>query len=74
MFISLVIYSILIFKKEYIFYFMEYINGGNLRYYLKIYKLFSQNTVRIYSAQLISAMLYLHQNGIIHRYFIYYLI
>jgi serine/threonine protein kinase len=50
------------------FYFvMDFLNGGELFHHLKLFKRFSEDTARFYSAQIILALECLHQNSIIYR-------
>jgi RAC serine/threonine-protein kinase len=46
---------------------MEYVNGGELFFHLSKEKAFSEDRTRFYGAEIISAIGYLHQNGIIYR-------
>jgi len=46
---------------------LPYIEGGELFHYLKWYKKFSEETARVYICELLLAVDYLHQNGIIYR-------
>lgn len=45
----------------------EYVNGGELFFHLSKEKAFSEDRTRFYGAEIISAIGYLHQNGIIYR-------
>ncbi|CAG7828529.1 unnamed protein product [Allacma fusca] len=46
---------------------MEYVNGGELFFHLSKEKTFSEDRTRFYGAEIISAIGYLHRNGIIYR-------
>lgn len=46
---------------------MDFINGGHLFFQLQRQGLFSENLARVYVAEIICAVSYLHQNGIVHR-------
>jgi len=46
---------------------MEYVNGGELFFHLSKEKSFSEDRTRFYGAEIISAIGYLHENGIIYR-------
>jgi len=46
---------------------MEYVNGGELFFHLSKDKTFSEDRTRFYGAEIISAIGYLHKNGIVYR-------
>lgn len=46
---------------------MEYVNGGELFFHLSRDKLFGEERTRFYGAEIISALGYLHEQGIIYR-------
>ncbi|KAH1026767.1 RAC serine/threonine-protein kinase [Dendroctonus ponderosae] len=46
---------------------MEYVNGGELFFHLSREKVFSEERTRFYGAEIISALGYLHSQGIIYR-------
>nr|AKE33866.1 serine/threonine-specific protein kinase [Nilaparvata lugens] len=46
---------------------MEYVNGGELFFHLSRERVFSEERTRFYGAEIISALGYLHQEGIIYR-------
>uniref|UniRef100_A0A6B2L7Y0 Protein kinase domain-containing protein n=1 Tax=Arcella intermedia TaxID=1963864 RepID=A0A6B2L7Y0_9EUKA len=46
---------------------MEYINGGQLFYHMRKVCNFDEDTTRFYSAEIITALEYLHSQHIIHR-------
>jgi len=46
---------------------MEYVNGGELFFHLSKDKSFSEERTRFYGAEIVSAIGYLHENGIIYR-------
>lgn len=46
---------------------MEYVNGGELFFHLSRERVFSEERTRFYGAEIISALGYLHEEGIIYR-------
>lgn len=46
---------------------MEYVNGGELFFHLSRDRVFSEDRTRFYGAEIISALGYLHEHGIIYR-------
>ncbi|KAF4380064.1 hypothetical protein F8388_018188 [Cannabis sativa] len=57
-----------ILKNKYRLYFvLDFINGGDLDYQLHREGLFREDLARVYTAEIISAISYLHENGIMHR-------
>ncbi|XP_034233469.1 RAC serine/threonine-protein kinase [Thrips palmi] len=46
---------------------MEYVNGGELFFHLSRERVFSEERTRFYGAEIISALGYLHSEGIIYR-------
>ncbi|XP_046981680.1 RAC serine/threonine-protein kinase [Schistocerca americana] len=46
---------------------MEYVNGGELFFHLSRERIFSEERTRFYGAEIISALGYLHEEGIIYR-------
>lgn len=46
---------------------LDYVNGGELFYHLKKCGRFSENRVRLYAAEIASALIHLHHNGIVYR-------
>ena len=46
---------------------MEYVNGGELFFHLSRERVFSEDRTRFYGAEIISALGYLHEQGIIYR-------
>jgi len=53
--------------EENLYFIMDFINGGELFHHLSKEKRFPEERVRFYSAEIICAMSYLHQQGIIYR-------
>lgn len=46
---------------------MEYVNGGELFFHLSRSRIFTEDRTRFYGAEIISALGYLHSQGIIYR-------
>lgn len=46
---------------------MEYVNGGELFFHLTRERIFPEDRAKFYSAEIISALAYLHEEGIIYR-------
>eukprot|EP01126_Amoeba_proteus_P060993 TRINITY_DN813_c0_g2_i2.p1 TRINITY_DN813_c0_g2~~TRINITY_DN813_c0_g2_i2.p1 ORF type:complete len:303 (+),score=58.06 TRINITY_DN813_c0_g2_i2:450-1358(+) len=46
---------------------LDYVNGGELFFHLKKSGRFSENRVRLYAAEISSALIHLHSNGIVYR-------
>lgn len=46
---------------------MEYVNGGELFCHLSRERVFTEERARFYGAEIISALGYLHEEGIIYR-------
>lgn len=46
---------------------MEYVNGGELFFHLSRERVFSEERTRFYGAQILLALEYLHQRGVIYR-------
>jgi len=46
---------------------LDFVNGGELFFHLKKCGKFSENRVRLYAAEIASALIHLHNNGIVYR-------
>ena len=46
---------------------MDFLNGGELFTYLRKDHKFTEERTRIYTAELVEALSYLHKNGILYR-------
>lgn len=54
-------------SNEYLFFIMEFLNGGEINYHLSTDGYFSESRTKFYAAQILSALMFLHSEGIIHR-------
>ena len=52
---------------EHLFFVMEYMSGGNLKEQLDEAKYFSEKRAQFYAAEIVLAVQFLHQHGILHR-------
>ncbi|XP_068157919.1 serine/threonine-protein kinase greatwall isoform X2 [Drosophila tropicalis] len=52
---------------SYVYLVMEYMVGGDLKSLLAMYGYFDEMTARFYVAEMVMALQYLHQHGIVHR-------
>ncbi|KAK9682720.1 hypothetical protein RND81_10G091800 [Saponaria officinalis] len=56
------------FQTKYRLYFvLDFVNGGHLFFQLCQHGLFREDLARVYAAEIVSAIAYLHSNGIMHR-------
>ena len=54
-------------NEKYVFFLMEFISGGDLFYHLQHREKFSEDHARFYAAEIALGLIFLHQEGIIHR-------
>ena len=50
-----------------LYFIIDYLNGGELFTYLRKEQRFTENRARVYVAELVEALSYLHSNGILYR-------
>jgi novel protein kinase C delta type len=56
-------------NQEYLFYIMEFLNGGDLMFHVVNKKRFDEDTTRFYCAEIICGLEYLHENLIVRTVF-----
>ena len=53
--------------KEYLYLILDYLPGGNLRYYIKSEMRFNESQIKFFISNIILSLKYIHNNNIIHR-------
>ena len=54
-------------SEEYLFFLMEFLNGGDLMFHMLNSRKFTEERARFYAAEILCGIQFMHSEGIIHR-------
>ena len=60
--------NFIFYQKEFLFFLMEFLNGGDLMFHIIDSKKFGEDRTRFYTAEILCGLQFLHDQGIIYRW------